>query len=266
MNEMEYGDYHELIAWELRYIVRRYSEYWEMLMYKEEHERPRYTNEVEIRRLTVVVLTCVFLESVINFYLCTKLSTDDFQKVDRLGLEKKWSQIPASFLTGYSLSSSPDLLRDLHEVTQRRHAIAHSKPKISIDGDNRHAGNEPTPQLDEHAFIGRCASLPERLVANLLNSDSDSHFLHLIIQNLCASIASEIRYGEYWIKQCGTEPEALVIEIMSQGYDRETARRFAVYIGEFPKRDRIGKIIVRRGRTEVARLNPLKFLENTKDV
>jgi hypothetical protein len=53
----------------------------------------------------------------------------------------------------------------------------------------------------------------------------------------------------------------LVDEIMSQGYDEETAVRYAVLIGDIPIADEHGNIIVMSGGKELARLKPLKMFE-----
>jgi hypothetical protein len=53
----------------------------------------------------------------------------------------------------------------------------------------------------------------------------------------------------------------LVDQIMAQGYDEETAVRFAVLIGDIPISDEHGNIIVMSGGQELARLKPLKMFE-----
>lgn len=53
----------------------------------------------------------------------------------------------------------------------------------------------------------------------------------------------------------------LVAEIMSQGYDRETAARYAGLIGDTPGFDEHGNIVVEENGREIARLKPLKFFE-----
>lgn len=52
----------------------------------------------------------------------------------------------------------------------------------------------------------------------------------------------------------------LVDEIMSQGYDEETAAHYAALIGDTPLVDpATGQIIVEEKGRELARLKPLKF-------
>jgi len=53
----------------------------------------------------------------------------------------------------------------------------------------------------------------------------------------------------------------LVAEIMSQGYDRETAGRYAGLIGDTPAIDAEGNVVVMDKGEVIARLKPLKFFE-----
>ncbi|MCO5051299.1 MAG: hypothetical protein M9920_03250 [Verrucomicrobiae bacterium] len=54
----------------------------------------------------------------------------------------------------------------------------------------------------------------------------------------------------------------LIAEIQSQGYDEETASRFAALIGDLPCYDEDGNMVVRDGDRILARLRPLKFYED----
>jgi hypothetical protein len=51
----------------------------------------------------------------------------------------------------------------------------------------------------------------------------------------------------------------LIAEIMAQGYDRKTAGKYAVLIGDTPVADQDGNILVMDGRRVVAKLKPLKM-------
>jgi len=64
---------------------------------------------------------------------------------------------------------------------------------------------------------------------------------------------------------CEHSPESfnsLIAEIMSQGYDRETAGRYAVLIGCCPVHDQAGNLLVIDESNQViATLKPLKDME-----
>ena len=53
--------------------------------------------------------------------------------------------------------------------------------------------------------------------------------------------------------------EELIAEIVSQGYDQETAGRYASLIGDTPIADEQGNIVVMEIGREIPRLKPLKF-------
>jgi hypothetical protein len=53
----------------------------------------------------------------------------------------------------------------------------------------------------------------------------------------------------------------LTREIMTQGYDEETASNYAVLIGDTPCMDEAGNVVVMDGNKEIARLKPLKMFE-----
>lgn len=269
MKTLKFSDYYEIISWELCSAIARYNESWEWILCSEEHERSRYLNGVEQHRLTVIILTCAFLEALINFYLCTKCNAIEFNELDRgprekrCGFKDKWKKAPKRFVANYTLDTEQDLLTDLDDVVERRDAIVHSKPMISIDGDNRHAGNAPPFELNEHEFMARCASLPFRLVDRLQKFDPDTLFLDSMLR-LCGRVNHKFKAGQYFIERCSNASEELIKEIMTQGYDRHTAKHYAVRIGDSPRWSRDGAIVVSRRKEELARLKPLNFFAHQK--
>lgn len=261
-NEMEYGTYYEPIACALRASLSNYFDTWLDILSKEECERPLYLSTIERHRITVIVLSCMLIEHNINFYLSTKCTAARFEKLQRNALVNKWTDVPKEFVPTYTLPVGSELAKDLNALVNRRNAIVHAKPKLSIDGDNRHAGNEPPVELDENAFIERCASMPSRLLEHLLRFDQESFPMMSTITTSCGSVMHELtgaRYRVDWLKRI---PEELINEIMQQGHRRDRAKLFAALIGEVPKRRSDGSIAVRRYCEEIARLKPLKFFAN----
>jgi hypothetical protein len=53
----------------------------------------------------------------------------------------------------------------------------------------------------------------------------------------------------------------LTAEIMKQGYDLETAGRYAALIGDTPVVDAEGNVLVMEGGEVVARLKPLRMFQ-----
>lgn len=52
---------------------------------------------------------------------------------------------------------------------------------------------------------------------------------------------------------------ALIDEIMSQGYDEGTAAEYAELIGDMPITNAAGQVVVKKDGRTVAKLKPLKF-------
>lgn len=259
VDEMAYSTYHEIIAWELRAALRRYNDTWEDLLFKEENEQQRFLTTVEHHRVTIVVLSCALLESVINFYLCTKCSAEQFKKLDRHPLLDKWTKDLVEFVPTYVLTKENEIHTDLSQLIERRKAIVHAKPMISIDGDKRHKGNEPPYKFNEHDSVGRWASLPFRLIEHLLKCDPNAFMDLSDIRTCCGAVANEFDGAQRRLEVISKLPRKLITEIMQQGYERRTAVDCAIVIGQKPKADGTGNIVVRRFGKEIARLKPLKF-------
>lgn len=258
-NELEFSTYYEAIAFELRASLARYYDTWLDVLCKDEAVRSMYLSTVEQKRISVVILSCALFEHAINFYLGTKCKGTDFEKLERKSVIKKWTAIPKQFVPAYDLPPGSDLDRDLNSVVNRRNAIVHAKPKLSIDGDNRHAGNEPTILLDENDFVGRCATIPFRLVENLLNFDHDAFFAMDSVRTSCGAVMQELNGARHRFDYVSRMPEELLAEIMEQGHHRDRAKLFAALIGAVPIRRKDGGIPVRRHGEIIALLRPLKF-------
>jgi hypothetical protein len=261
--EMEFGTYYEAIACELRDALGRYYDSWLEILCREEGERPSYASTIEQKRITVVVLTCALIEHTINFYLGLKCNTADFAELERSSIMKKWTVIPKNLMPAYDLPISSALYRQLEAVVQRRNAIMHAKSKLSIDGDNRHAGNEPPGVLDENAFIEQSVSLPSQLLDHLLSFDQDAFPPMSSLGTSCGVVMRKVQAARCRLEYLARLPEGLVDEIMAQGHRRDRAKLFAVLIGEVPKQRLDRSIAVRRYGEVIAVLKPLKFFEST---
>jgi hypothetical protein len=263
LHEMTYSDYHEVIAWELRDAIKRYFTTWETILEKPQSERELWTKAIEQRRLTVVILSSALLECAINFYLCTKCSAKRFKLIEkdkRLGsLYLKCTEAPKEFRKSYSVPAGSDLAKDFRKLIDRRKGAVHPKPMMSIDGDNRHKGNEPNLAWDEHEFIGRCATLPFRLVEQLIGDDGNDVIELFSLRTCCGAVAHQFKAGQRRLEVRANVPKALLAEIMEQGHDRETAFRCVFRMGSNPTPDDDGHIKVWMGGKKFIRLKPLKY-------
>jgi len=259
--EIVSSSYHEVIAWELRAAIRRYFEYWEYLFWKEQRPPGIYLAAIEQRRLPVVVFSCMFLENVINFYLCTKCDAKDFKKVESESLYKKWTKIPSQFAPRYLIRDTDQIGIDLRKLVNRRNAIIHSKPMLSIDGDNRHQGNEPDVQMDEHKFMEQCATLPYVLIHTLIHYDPSGFMAIDNVRMWCASILSEFERLDNRFKARTAIPRELIQEIMEQGHDRETAIQCGLQLRIDHKPNDSGLIELWVGVGKKIELKPVKFFQ-----
>lgn len=266
-NEMRYSDYDGVISWELRDAIRRYYGTWEEVLDDEPAKRALWTRAIEQRRLAVVVLSSALLECSINFYLCTKCGAKRFKQIEtdkRIGtFFGKCTEAPKEFLKSYSVLPDSELALDLRRLIDRRKAIVHPKPMLSIDGDNRHKGNEPSAKWDEHEFVGRCATLPFRFVDHLINEDPDCFRYMHTLRISCGRAAHEFETGQRRLEIAAKYPRELIKEIMDQGFDRNTAVLCAILIGDKPKVDESGNIVIQHSKAIT--LRPLKFFGMKRD-
>jgi hypothetical protein len=260
MNKIGFSTYHELIADELRAALRRYFDKWDQILDKPEAEQPLYKSTIEQYRISVIVLCSALVEYAINFYLSTKSDATKFKDLESKPLFVKWTEVPKQFVPTYDLPPKSELAEDLSKLIERRKAIVHAKPAMSIDDDNRHQGNHPPVALDENDFISRCASLPLRLVENLLQFDRKAYMELDILHNPCGMVAGV--YSE-WRGKCKVAamfPRELIREIMQQGYSRKIAVECAIqFRSKPPVLEKAEYIIVRWMGKEIAKLKPLKF-------
>jgi hypothetical protein len=225
---------------------------------KPEAEQFGYDSTIEQYRISVIVLSSALVEYVINFYLSIKCDAKKFKKLDELGFFKKWLEGPKKFVPAYKLPLR--LAIDLKKLINRRNVIVHAKPVISIDGDNRHQGNHPPVALDENNFIGRCASLPLRLLDNLLGFDLKAYMELNILHIPCGNVAGVYSGWQGKCKVAALFPRELIREIMQQGYSRKIAVECAIQFRRKPPvLEKAEYIIVRWMGKEIAKLKPLKF-------
>jgi len=273
--EISFSTYYDVIAYELRASIRRYFELWESLFWKGQQQNPMCLFDVERKRLPIIVLSCTLLECAINFYLSTKLSSEQFKEISRdktvikFGkLFGKWVLAPGKILQKYEV---PDHLKEhLRKLINRRNAIIHSTPMISIDGDNRHKGNEPEIELDEHIFVGHCSVLPSLLVENITASDPKSWSNLSSLSLSCGIVASEFTNGDAKYNRHISTPRELIQEIADQGHKWDDAVFYAMMV-LIRIQTNAGSLINEKGLIELwprigkkIELKPLKFLEKQK--
>lgn len=146
-------------------------------------QQPRLTEEtatpqltmlhysLEQKRATAILLAASCVEAVANLYLGLKATPEQFAVLERATFLEKWTVLPSLFISGYNFPKDSELYQDLKRLHARRNALAHLKEEVSFGGVVLHSGSLPESAGDEHVFVGRCQSLPERLLSHLASFD-----------------------------------------------------------------------------------------------
>lgn len=127
----------------------------------------------ERRRAVALILAACCVEAVANLYLSLKTTPDQFALLEWAKFLEKWTVVPSLFIPGYSFPKDGELYQDLKRLNSRRNSLVHLKEEVTgqTAGTVRHAGLHPDTASDEHVFVGRCRSLPDRLVSHLASFD-----------------------------------------------------------------------------------------------
>ena len=126
---------------------------------------------LEQKCATAILLAASCVEAVANLYLGFKSTPEQFAVLERATFLEKWTVLPSLFVSGYTFPKDGELYQDLKRLHARRNALAHLKEEMSFGGVILHPRSLPESAGDEHVFVGRCRSLPERLVSHLASFD-----------------------------------------------------------------------------------------------
>lgn len=127
---------------------------------------------LEQRRATALLLAAASVEAVANLYLGVKATPEQFTLLERATFLEKWTVLPSLFLSHYEFPKGGELYQDLTRLHARRNALVHLKEEVRRDGLVLHPGSPPQRAGDEHVFVTRCRSLPDKLVAHLASFDN----------------------------------------------------------------------------------------------
>ncbi|MDA2930000.1 hypothetical protein MYX84_08660 [Acidobacteria bacterium AH-259-O06] len=138
---------------------------------------------LEQKRATALLLAASCVEAVANLYLGLRASPGQFAILERATFLEKWTVGPTLFLEDYDLPKGGELYQDLKRVHVARNALVHLKEEVSEGGAVLHQGSLPKSAGDEHVFLSRCRSLPERLVSHLATFDKTDAVtqIHMIL-------------------------------------------------------------------------------------
>ncbi len=128
---------------------------------------------LERRRATALLLAACCVEAVANLYLSHKASPEQFALLEWAKFLEKRTVVPSLFAPGYSFPKDGELYQDLRRLNTRRNALVHLKEEVTTHGGAvLHARQHPDVASDEHLFVARCRSLPDRLLSHLASFDN----------------------------------------------------------------------------------------------
>lgn len=166
--------------------VAKYAEAWQQISQSppltEESATPELTvlhYSLEQKRATALLLGGACVEALANLYLALKTTADQFAVLQRATFIEKWTVVPSLFLPRYVIRKDSVLYQDLKRLHSGRNALAHLKEEVTSEGVVIHRPSVPERTSDEHVFIGRCATLPSRLVEHLGTFDHSDAMIHL---------------------------------------------------------------------------------------
>lgn len=148
---------------------------------------------LEQQRATALVLAACCVEALANLYLAQKTTPEQFAILEWAKFLDKWTVVPSLFVPGYSLAKDGELYQDLKRLNARRNALVHLKEEITRGASVLHPGSHPDAASDEHVFIGRCRSLPERLLAHLATFDKTDALMHVNMVLAIVPVMREMR-------------------------------------------------------------------------
>jgi hypothetical protein len=131
--------------------------------------------KLEQRRATALILAACCVEAVANLYIEHKASPDQFDYLKWANFIEKWTIIPSFFVPSYTFPKDGVLYQDLKRLNVLRNKLVHLKEEFTRGDVVLHIGSHPEYEPDEHIFVGRCRSLPERLLSHVaLYDNSDT--------------------------------------------------------------------------------------------
>jgi len=148
----------------------------------EETATPELTSlhhTLELQRATTLILASCCVEALANLYLAHKTTPEQFAVLERVNFLEKWTVVPSFLVPNYSFPRDGELYHDLKRLRACRNGIIHLKEEVSREGSVMHPGSYPDPGSDEHLFVARCGSLPERLLAHLASFDKTDAVMQL---------------------------------------------------------------------------------------
>lgn len=152
------------LAIALRIQLVEYFQSYDLLAERGRHEG---NEELEARRLTIVLLTAALCESCINTALALSLSPDEFNDIERRPTLKKWFTYSKRVNPKFNLDPASDTGHQLAFIFECRNAVVHAQAEVYTETDTIHPGNHSPWHLLTHERILTLVTIPVRLLIPL---------------------------------------------------------------------------------------------------
>jgi hypothetical protein len=124
-------------------------------------------DELDARRITIIILTAALCESCINTWLALNLDDDCFSIIERVSPVEKWVKVPKLIIKNYKFPLGQVLYTDLKELFRCRDSIMHQKAEIKTSDGILHKGNHQCWESVDHNKIQKMINLPDSLLKHL---------------------------------------------------------------------------------------------------
>ncbi len=139
--------------------------------YEKIHEKNGNNDELEARRVMIVILSAALCEACINTWLAVNLDEDVFALIEKSSTVEKWTSAPKLIINSYSFSRGTIVHEDLKFVFHCRNAIMHSKTEVFSGEEKLHKGNYHFLEDLKHDRIIRIAGASVELLNHLNQFD-----------------------------------------------------------------------------------------------
>lgn len=152
-----------------------------------------WSTHLEIRGITLTVLTGAYLEALINLYLSLKMNNEQFDLIDKASPLEKWVTAPKLFLPEYTFPKSESSYGDLKRLFSRRNQIVHMRPELRRGATLIHKGNSFISSPDNHRATLRWLKLPQTLITHLGRFDKSADFQLFSMMTWAARLSTDER-------------------------------------------------------------------------
>lgn len=147
--------------------------------------------ELEARRLTIVLLTAALCESCINAALALTLEPADFNKIERKPPLVKWFDHSKRVNPAFALDPNSADGKELEFLIKCRNSTTHARPEVYTETETIHPGNHEPWAFLNHDRVLPIVTLPVTLLQRLCEGTKP------LIAIMPTSVAWQLRLIEF---------------------------------------------------------------------